>query len=93
MRLQPDNYLVPVLIENDKGLVTDPLSPQFDPWNYPVELIRPLYMYVIQHSRTDPRAVEVSKEFLNYVRGVQGQQILETHFFTTHFQPPPGVEF
>ncbi len=93
LRLQPDNYLVPVLIENDKGLVTDPLSPQFDPWNYPAELIRPLYMYVLQHSRTDPRAVEVSKEFLNYVRGVQGQQILETHFFTTHFQPPPGVEF
>lgn len=93
LRLQPENYLVPVLIENDKGLITDPLSPQFDPWNYPADLIRPLYMYVLQSQRSDPRSVEVSKQFLNYTRGVQGQQILETHFFTTHFQPPPGVEF
>lgn len=92
LRLQPENYLVRVLIENAEGLVTDPLSPQFDPWNYPADLIRPLYMYVLQSQRSDPRSVEVSKQFLNYVRGVQGQQILETHFFTTHFQPPPGVD-
>lgn len=92
LRLQPENYLVPVLIENAEGLVTDPLSTQFDPWNYPAELIRPLYMYVLQSQKSDPRSIEVSKQFLSYIRGVQGQQILETHFFTTHFQPPPGVE-
>ncbi len=92
LRLQPENYLVPVLIENAAGLVTDPLSPQFDPWNYPAELIRPLYVYVLQSPRADPRSIEVSKQFLSYVRGVQGQQTLETHFFTTHFQPPPGVD-
>jgi len=92
LRLQPDNYLVPILIANDKGLVTDPLTPQFDPWNYPAELIRPLYIYALQSPRLDQRSVELSKQFLEYIRGVQGQQILEIHFFYTYFKPPPGVE-
>ncbi|MFQ3662584.1 MAG: substrate-binding domain-containing protein [Chloroflexaceae bacterium] len=92
LRLQPDSYLVPVLIENREGLTTDPLSPQFDVWNYPVELIRPLYMYVLESPRMGPGSVEASKQFLSFVRGVQGQQLLEIHFFNTHFKAPPGVE-
>ncbi|MGQ9928282.1 MAG: substrate-binding domain-containing protein [Chloroflexaceae bacterium] len=92
LRLQPDDYLVPILIANDRGLVSDPLSAQFDPWNYPVELIRPLYMYVLQSPRLEQRSVELSKQFLEYIRGVQGQQILEIHFFYTYFKPPPGVD-
>ncbi len=92
LRLQPESYLVPVLIENNEGLTTDPLSPQFDVWNYPAELIRPLYMYVLESPRQAPGAIEASKQFLSFVRGVEGQQIIEIHFFNTHFNTPPGVE-
>lgn len=92
LRLQPDNYLVPIQILNEKGEVTDPIGPMFDPWLYPTDLIRPLYMYVLESPSMDPRSVELSRQFLDYVRGVQGQQTLETHFFTTHFHAPPGVE-
>lgn len=91
LRTQPSNYLQPILIEQGPGMGADPLSPQFLPSQYPSELVRPLYMYVLSSTEMDPRSAQLGRRFLEYVRGVQGQRILEAHHFYTHFDPPGGV--
>jgi hypothetical protein len=48
-------------------------------------------MYVLRGAQMDPRSTELSVRYLEFVRGVQGQQILEAHHFYTYFEPPAGV--
>jgi hypothetical protein len=70
----------------------DPRQPDFAPDKYTAELMRPLYMYVLAGSQLDPESTKLAREFLDYVRGVRGQEILEDHNFYTHFDPPAYVE-
>lgn len=91
LRTQPRGYLHPVLIQEGQGSPVDPLSNGFDPSQYPADLVRPLYMYVLSSASMDTRSIDLAEQFLRYVRGVQGQQVLEAHYFHTHFTPPPGA--
>lgn len=101
LRTQPPRYLRLILIPIEAGVAPeDPLKPLcsnaqeecFNPDRYPPELLRPLYMYVLRSHVSDPESTALAREFLYYVRGVNGQEILENHYFYTHFDPPPEVE-
>lgn len=91
LQTQPNNYLRPVLVELGDGPAANPLSEEFRPERYPSELVRPLYMYVLEHPQINPRSTELGRHFLAYVRGTRGQQLLEEHHFYTYFDPPAGV--
>lgn len=58
--------------------------------NYPIELIRPLYMYVVDNDETNSEERALAEDFMQYVRGVHGQEILDD-VFRTHFNPPPKL--
>lgn len=64
----------------------------FNPDNYPIKLIRPLYMYVIAGDGLDDKSTQLARDFLHYVRGIRGQEILSTHNFYPYFDPPAEVE-
>lgn len=88
---QPSDYLRPVWIELDPGPNADTPGAQFIPSRYPPDLVRPLYMYVLRGEHLDARSTDLGVQYLSFVRGVAGQQILEAHHFYTYFEPPKGV--
>jgi len=92
MRTQPSQYLrvLPILRGDERPI--NPLRDDFDIREYPGSLVRPLYMYVLGNSNTDEATRDRGRNFLRYVRGVDGQQILEDNYFYTHFNQPEGVE-
>jgi hypothetical protein len=49
-------------------------------------------MYVLSGESINPESSELARQFLAYVRGVRGQEILESHSFYTLFDPPADVE-
>lgn len=59
---------------------------------YITELVRPLYFYVLKHSATTEDSLNQAKDFLHYVRGVKGQEILEQNNFFTFFRRPKNVQ-
>jgi ABC-type phosphate transport system substrate-binding protein len=92
LRTQPPRYLRPILIRRAANLPPeDPFSENFDPDNYTLELIRPLIMYVLRSDKIPEYSTNLAKEFLLFVRGVRGQEILENHHFYTYFDPPADV--
>lgn len=91
LQTQPQSYLQPLTLISSSGVAANPLGRPFNPTRYPPALVRPLYMYVLSGPKFDPRSIELAKRFLAFVRGVQGQKILETHHFITHYIKPPGV--
>lgn len=93
IRTQPPQYLkvLPVLVNDDDAPI-NPLRQDVDLDEYPAALQRPLYMYVVRNAGTTDEKLAASQAFLNYVRGVQGQQILEENFFYNHFDQPSEVE-
>lgn len=102
LQTQPPRYLRPILIQRGAEAPTNPLSfeagiggqerEDFNPDNYPQELMRPLYMYVLRGDAIQPDSTEHARQFLGYVRSVEGQEILEKHHFYTHFDAPSGVQ-
>lgn len=91
MSTQPDDYLhVLPIFEGDETSV-NPLRDRVDIREYPKSLVRPLFMYVLDSDEIDEDELEMSKKFLTYVRGVQGQKILEEYGFYTHFNQPRRV--
>lgn len=92
LKTQPPRYLRPILTQRGNLPVQDPLSETFDPNEYTDELVRPLYMYVLSGEMIAPESTLLAKEFLQMVRGVRGQEMLEMHHFYTHFDPPGNVQ-
>jgi predicted Zn finger-like uncharacterized protein len=89
---QPPDYMQVILIQDAEN--TPPSNPYEEDFNanwYPTELLRPLYMYVLQSEKSDPAELAVSEEFFSYVRGVRGQKILEQSHFYTYFDPPTDM--
>lgn len=69
----------------------NPLTEAVNINEYPRGLIRPLYLYVLNGPETNSEALKLSQDFLNYVRSVKGQQVLESHHFYNHFRQPADV--
>ncbi len=102
LQTQPPRYLRPILIQRGAEAPTNPLAfeegiggqerADFNPNNYPGELMRPLYMYVLRGDEIHPDSTKHARQFLAYVRSVEGQEILEKHHFYTHFDAPSGVQ-
>jgi len=92
MYTQPQQYLrvIPILQGDEQS--ENPLGEGFDPNKYPPSLIRPLYMYVLNRPGVQLESYALAKEFLNYVRSVEGQHIMEKHHFYTHFRQPRSVD-
>ncbi|NWG16003.1 MAG: substrate-binding domain-containing protein [Chloroflexi bacterium] len=91
MRTQPPEYLriIPIL-QGDEAPI-NPLTQDVDLDEYPVQLIRPLYLYVLGGGNINPQVSELANEFLTYVRSVRGQQVLEKYYFYTHFDKPAEI--
>jgi ABC-type phosphate transport system substrate-binding protein len=91
MHTQPPEYLkiIPILKGDESPI--NPLTQEVDLNEYPIELVRPLYLYVLGGAKIDPSANRLAREFLDYVRGVQGQQIVEKHHFYAHFDKPRNI--
>ncbi len=85
MRTQPDAYLrvLPILRGDERPI--DPLREDFTLEEYPSALARPLYMYVLSGASIPEANGQLATDFLDYVRSVQGQQILEERAFITYF--------
>lgn len=93
LRTQPKRYVRTLLIRREGGLPpSDPFNPEFNPNNYPEELIRALYFYVLEGAQIEARSSELAKELFLYARSLQGQEQLEEHNFSTLFKAPAEVE-
>ncbi len=92
MRTQPEEYLrvIPVLRGDERP--TNPLEQEVNLDEYPDALIRPLYMYVLDTPAASEEIEVEARQFLNFVRSVRGQQILEQYYFYTFFDRPTEVE-
>jgi ABC-type phosphate transport system substrate-binding protein len=88
MSTQPPQYLrVLRMIERDEASV-NPLTEEVNLARYPRSLQRPLYLYVLDGEDTSDEQLEFGREFLEYVRGVEGQSTLSENFFYTYFNQP-----
>jgi ABC-type phosphate transport system substrate-binding protein len=87
LHTQPPGYYELVLVEGTSGVPPDnPILEGFHPRDseYPPQLIRPLYMYVLSDG-SDAESTEYAEAFLRYVLSTRGQEILEAHHLYTHF--------
>lgn len=93
MRNFPPQYLrvLPVLTDDDSRPV-NPLHQDVDLDEYPPELQRPLYMYVVKNTSSSDEQMAFAHDYLRYVRGVAGQQVLEDTSFFTHFDQPGNLD-
>jgi ABC-type phosphate transport system substrate-binding protein len=92
METQPDEFLQVLNIAVNEQLTVDPRVAGFDLTRYPGVLVRPLFMYVLDGPQTDSEQLMLGQAFLEYVRGVEGQLILEESHFYTHFNRPGTAE-
>lgn len=92
MRTQPPRYLrVLPILQGDEAAI-NPLVDDFDIRAYPNQLVRPLYMYVLDSPNMNADQRQQAVDFLTYVRSVSGQQILEDNHFYTYFARPLEVQ-
>ncbi len=91
MKTQPEEYIrvIPILSGDERYI--DPLREDVDLNEYYSRLIRPLYMYVLNSPSINADQNRLAREWLDYVRSVQGQQILEQFNFYTFFRAPRAV--
>ncbi len=91
MRTKPPRYLrvLPILRGDERAI--NPLTDTYELVQYPSALVRPLYMYVLSGSKVDVESHALAREFLTYVRGVAGQQILENARFITYFDSTANI--
>lgn len=91
MRTQPPQYLrVLPILQGDEAPI-NPLRDNVDIRDYPRQLVRPLYMYVLNNPNMTEEERSRARDFLQYIRSVEGQQILESNFFYTYFDQPREV--
>ncbi|MCK6576470.1 MAG: substrate-binding domain-containing protein [Anaerolineae bacterium] len=88
MRTQPEEYIrvLPILQGDERAI--DPLREDVDLNEYFTPMIRPLYFYVVNTQGMSAETAALARQFLTYVRSVQGQEILEKYHFYTFFNPP-----
>lgn len=79
------------ILTNDEDSPINPLKDDFDIEEYPDQLIRPLYMYVLRTPNTPPEVHDLSRAFFDYIRGIDGQGIVDDFFFYTYFDRPLDV--
>ncbi len=91
IRTQPSEYFQVVSIVDGDDISVNPLEDAVDLDDYPRPLQRPLYMYVVQTRNTSDAQLERARDYLRYVRGVSGQQVLERYAFYNHFDQPTDV--
>jgi ABC-type phosphate transport system substrate-binding protein len=92
MRTQPTEFIriMPILRGDERPI--DPLTQAVNLDEYPSQLIRPLYLYVLSSDRLSDELEALAREFLFFVRSVPGQVIVEDHHFYTFFNRPENVE-
>ena len=90
IRTQPEYFQVVSIVFGDDTSV-NPLEADIDLDEYPAVLQRPLYLYVVKNSSASDEQMQLAREFLQFVRGVEGQQILEQNMFYAHFDQPNEV--
>ncbi|NDJ78678.1 MAG: hypothetical protein GYB65_20705 [Chloroflexi bacterium] len=88
---QPREYLRPLAVVLGDESPINPLEDEVELNLYPRKLVRPLYLYVLRGDDTDSDSYELAVEFLQYVRGMQGQDVLDNYFFT-YFSPPRDAD-
>ncbi len=91
IRTQPPQYFQVIEIVDGDDIAVNPLEEAVDLDDYPGPLQRPLYMHVLRNNSMSEAQLQLAEEFLTYVRGVRGQQILEENFFYNHFDQPTAV--
>jgi phosphate transport system substrate-binding protein len=91
METQPEQYIrvIPILQGDERPI--NPLIEKVNLDEYPVKLIRPLYLYVLAGERVSAESNDLARQFLSYVRSVRGQQIVERHGFYNHFNKPRDI--
>lgn len=91
MHTQPEQYLrvLPILQSDERPI--NPLRDDFRIREYPRQLVRPLYMYVLSGEGISAEQTAQARDFLRYVRSVSGQQVIEENFFYTYFDQPRDV--
>lgn len=88
MSTQPPEYLrVLEMLQGDERGV-NPLNETVNLEDYPRSLQRPLYLYVVDNGDSSDQSLELAREFLYFVRGVEGQSIVNDHYFYTYFNQP-----
>lgn len=91
MSTQPEQYLRVLSVSDGDTRSANPLEEDVVLSNYLPQLMRPLYMYVVKTDETSDEELQFAQDFLRYIRGVNGQQILEENFFYTHFDAPRSI--
>lgn len=90
MRTQRSEYLKVISILDGDEVSVNPLLIDVNLEEYPKDLVRPLYLYVLGESGADRN--ELAREFLYFTRGIQGQELLEERNFYNHFSRPIDIE-
>lgn len=91
-RTQPPAYIrVLGVVDGDDARAINPLYEQIDIAQYPLQMLKPIYMYVLHKPGTSPEQLAFAKDFLTYVRGTRGQQAVEGVGFLNHFKRPAGI--
>jgi ABC-type phosphate transport system substrate-binding protein len=92
MRTKPTRYLrVMPILRNDEDRPINPLTDDFQLAEYPTTLARPLYLYVLEAANTNAESTAQAKQFLDYVRSLKGQEVLEAHAFITYFDSTANI--
>lgn len=93
MRTQPQDYLRVLSILQGDEVSVNPLRETVDLEEYPSQLVRPLYLYVLDHpDRISDEENQLARAFMTYARGVQGQQMVDASGFYNHFSRPVDIE-
>lgn len=68
------------------------MAPAFNPNNYPRELLRALYLYVLEGAAVAPDSTALAQDFLTYVRDIPGQERLVEAGFISYLSAPEDIE-
>lgn len=91
MKTQPPNYLRAMSILEGDTHPVNPLTESLNLQEYPENLIRPIYLYVLKKPQDDPKILSIAETFMTFARSVDGQLLLEEVGFYTHFARPTEV--
>ncbi|GAB4520189.1 MAG: hypothetical protein OHK0046_30070 [Anaerolineae bacterium] len=92
MRTQPEDYLRVLNILEGEEISVNPFQEEVDLEEYPNELVRPLYLYVLSSRGINAETRGLARNFLEYVRGVDGQQAVDERYFYNHFSRPLDID-
>lgn len=92
MRTQPEDYLRVISILQGDETSVNPILEELELEEYPADLIRPLYLYVLDHENISDEANQLGRDFVTFARGVQGQQAVDEAGFYNHFSRPVDID-